>query len=87
MRLYKGCNKGQLINMLADYSAFKAKVNNKYNQIRMNESKISYVNLYKEYPMVSKLYPAFSLSVMYDNMIHEIEEAKEISKFNYLNNE
>lgn len=80
MKIYKGFNRGQLIDILADFSVFTARVNNRYGSA-MNTVKSEYVSLYQTYPLSSIKYPGFSLSVMYDKMLEIIDKAKEIASF------
>lgn len=51
----------------------------------MNTDRQTYIDLYEDYPITSKKYPAFSLAVMYDKMMDRIQESKEISNFNVSN--
>lgn len=80
-KTYKGFSRAQLIDILAEYAVFTAKVNNSHGGAKKNTAKSDYVSLYQTYPLSSKKYPVFSLSVMYDKMNAEIEKAKEIASF------
>lgn len=81
MKTYKGFTRGQLIDILADYAVFTATVNNRHGGALQNTNKGDYVGLYSTYPMTSRKYPAFSLSVMFDRMNSEIKKASEIASF------
>ena len=81
MKTYKGFTRAQLIDVLADYAVFTATVNNRHGGARQNTNRGDYVGLYATYPMTSRKYPAFSLSVMFDRMNEEIEKAAEIASF------
>ena len=76
MKLYKGYTRAQLIDILADYAVFTATINNDHGT-----NKGDYVGLYSTYPMNSRKYPAFSLSVMFDRMNVDIARAAEIASF------
>ena len=81
MKSYKGYTRAQLIDILADYAVFTATVNNNCGGARPNTNKGDYVGLYSTYPMNSRKYPAFSLSVMFDRMNADIAKAAEIASF------
>ena len=81
MKSYKGYTRAQLIDILADYAVFTATVNNQHGGALQNTNKGDYVGLYSTYPMASRKYPAFSLSVMFDRMNAEIARAAEIASF------
>lgn len=81
MKAYKGFTRAQLIDVLADYAVFTANVNNHHGGALQNTNKGDYVGLYSTYPMTSRKYPAFSLSVMFDRMNAEIKKAAEIASF------
>lgn len=65
MKLYKGYTRAQLIDILADYAVFTATINNDHGGAPQNTNKGDYVGLYSTYPMNSRKYPAFSLSVRF----------------------
>lgn len=65
MKSYKGYTRAQLIDILADYAVFTATVNNDRGGALQNTNKGDYVGLYSTYPLISRKYPAFSLSVMF----------------------
>lgn len=70
MKTYKGLNKKQLVNSLAELSVKKAmNSNSKNGKTVENESKQDYINLYMTYPIISRTCPTFSLSKMYDDFI------------------
>ena len=79
MKLYKGYTRAQLIDILADYAVFTATINNDHGGAPQNTNKGDYVGLYSTYPMNSRKYPAFSLSVMFDRMNVDIARAAEIA--------
>lgn len=81
MNKYKGFTREQLIDILADFAVFTATVDNNYGRGEKNTNKEAYVSLYKTYPVRSRKYPAFSLAVMFDAMISEIQRAREIASF------
>jgi len=73
--------RAQLIDILADYAVFTATINNDHGGAPQNTNKGDYVGLYSTYPMNSRKYPAFSLSVMFDRMNVDIARAAEIASF------
>lgn len=81
MKSYKGYSRAQLIDILADYAVFTATVNNQHGGALQNTNKGDYVGLYSAYPITSRKYPAFSLSVMFDRMNAEIAKAAKIASF------
>lgn len=81
MKSYKGYTRAQLIDILADYAVFTATVNNDLGGALQNTNKGDYVGLYSTYPLISRKYPAFSLSVMFDRMNADISKAAEIASF------
>lgn len=81
MKTYKGYSRAQLIDILADYAVFTATINNHHGDAHQNTNKGDYVGLYSTYPMTSRKYPAFSLSVMFDRMNADITKAAEIASF------
>lgn len=82
MKTYKGYSRAELIDILADYAVHRATVNNRHGCGSVqNTNKGDYVGLYSTYPMTSRKYPAFSLTVMFDKMTVEITRAAEIATF------
>lgn len=82
MKTYKGYSRAELIDILADFAVHRATVDNRhgYGSVQ-NTDKAAYIGLYSTYPMVSRKYPAFSLTVMFDKMTDEITRAAEIAAF------